>query len=71
MDCRQRRRLERSDFHVADYSPWQGWEVTGWPTTTILRGEVIVRDGALLGRVGQGQLIPRKIDPAVLQRPAL
>src|SRR5207302_7911907 len=43
MDVRRLRRLTRADFHVADYSPWEGWEVTAWPSTTILRGRVIVR----------------------------
>ena len=38
MDARHSRRLSMADFHVADYSPWEGWEVTAWPTTTILRG---------------------------------
>jgi dihydropyrimidinase len=69
MDTRARRRLSMTDFHVADYSPWEGWEVTAWPTTTILRGHTISQNGTLLGRPGDGQFIPRKIDPAVLQRP--
>jgi dihydropyrimidinase len=64
------RRLERKDFHVSDYSPWEGWEIRGWPATTILRGKVIVEDGQLLGNLGDGQLIPRKIDPVILRRPA-
>jgi dihydropyrimidinase len=65
----RRRRLSTADFHVADYSPWEGWEVTGWPNVTILRGKILTRDGALLERPGYGELVPRKIDPEVLQRP--
>ena len=41
--------LGREDFHVSDYSPWEGWEVKGWPVTTILRGKVIVDKGQLFG----------------------
>jgi hypothetical protein len=37
---------------------------------TILRGKVIVENGQLAGKLGDGQLIPRKIDPVVLRRPA-
>jgi len=37
--------LGRDDFHVSDYSPWEGWEVRGWPVTTVLRGKAIVEDG--------------------------
>jgi dihydroorotase-like cyclic amidohydrolase len=64
------RRLARDDFHVADYSPWEGWEVKGWPSMTILRGRVIVENGRLNGGTGAGKLIPRKIDPVFLRRPA-
>jgi len=62
--------LAREDFHVSDYSPWEGWHVRGWPATTILRGKVIVENGRLVGQLGDGRLIPRKIDPAILNRPA-
>ena len=29
-----RKTLTREDFHVTDYSPWEGWTVAGWPVTT-------------------------------------
>ena len=62
--------LVREDFHVSDYSPWEGWSVEGWPTTTILRGKVIVENGRLSGTLIDGRLVTRKIDPVVLRRPA-
>ena len=62
--------LHANDFHVSDYSPWEGWDVRGWPVTTILRGKVIVEDGRLAGQLGDGRLVPRKIDPMMLRRPA-
>ena len=71
LDPRRTRRLTRADFHVADYSPWEGWEVSAWPTTTILRGRPIVQNGALLGKPGDGELVSRKIEAGVLARPAL
>lgn len=61
--------LTRADFHVTDYSPWEGWTVSGWPVTTILRGTVIVENGTLVGRLGAGRELSRKIDGAVLSRP--
>ncbi len=36
--------------HGADYTPWEGFEVTGWPVRTILRGQTVMRDGAPLGQ---------------------
>ena len=70
IDPLHKKSLSMSDLHVRDYSPWEGWEVEGWPTTVILRGKVMVDKGELLGDGNDGQLIPRKINPAVLQRPA-
>ena len=61
--------LTREDFHVSDYSPWEGWKVSGWPVTTILRGQVIADGGRLLGRAGDGRLASRKIDATLLGRP--
>ncbi|MBI4636453.1 MAG: amidohydrolase family protein [Candidatus Rokubacteria bacterium] len=62
--------LTREDFHVTDYSPWEGWSVSGWPVTTILRGRVIADGGALVGSPSDGRLLQRKIDPVILRRPA-
>jgi dihydropyrimidinase len=64
------RPLTKDDFHVSDYSPWEGWAVKGWPVTTVLRGKVIVERGRLAGDVADGRLVARKIDPVVLRRPA-
>ena len=62
--------LSMNDLHLRDYSPWGGWEIEGWPTTVMLRGKVMVDGGQLLGTPDDGQLVPRKIDPMVLRRPA-
>jgi len=37
---------------------------------TILRGKVVVENGKMTGRLGDGKLIARKIDPVILRRPA-
>lgn len=62
--------LTRDDFHVSDYSPWEGWSVRGWPVTTVLRGKVVVDRGRLLGTTADGRLVPRKVGSEVLARPA-
>lgn len=31
--------------HGSDYTPWEGFEVTGWPVRTILRGKTVMLDG--------------------------
>lgn len=63
------KKLTLSDLHLDDYSIWDGWEIHGWPVTTILRGKVMVENGNLIGGPDHGQLIPRKIAPEILSSP--
>jgi dihydropyrimidinase len=70
MDPSVKKTLSMADLHLRDYSPWEGWEVEGWPTTVLLRGNVMVEDGQLVGQPTVGKLISRKIDPGALQKPA-
>jgi dihydropyrimidinase len=46
--------LSRSGFSV-----YRGWKVTGWPRTTLRRGEIVYDRGTVIGRAGSGQLLPR------------
>lgn len=43
----------------AGHSVYHGWPVTGWPVTTIRRGEVVYDRGTLLAQPGSGQLLDR------------
>ena len=43
----------------ADYSVYEGWEVTGWPLVTIRRGEIVYADGEVVGQPGSGELVRR------------
>ncbi|MGB8643688.1 MAG: amidohydrolase family protein [Anaerolineae bacterium] len=42
-----------------DYTPYEGFQVKGWPHTVLSRGEVIVRGGEFTGRIGRGQYLKR------------
>jgi dihydropyrimidinase len=46
----------------ADYSVYDGWDVQGWPSIVIQRGQVLLADGEIIARPGQGQWLRR--DPA-------
>src|SRR5262249_5386871 len=55
----------------AGYSVFDGCEVTGWPIATFRRGELVFRDGKLLGAPGSGQLLVRgPTQPLVESAPA-
>lgn len=42
---------------AGDLTPYDGWKVKGWPIMTILRGEVIMKDGEVMGKPGNGEFI--------------
>lgn len=54
-------RVIRNDglHHAIDYTPWEGMAVKGWPSVTIRRGEVAVREGEVLAPPGSGRFLPR------------
>ena len=70
IDPNIKKQLAREDFHISDYSIWEGFEIEGWPTTTILRGTVVVENGQLNATLGGGQFLRRKVDSVVTNRPA-
>jgi dihydropyrimidinase len=45
--------------HGADYTPYEGLEITGWPVATMLRGRFVMRDGKLVGSKGDGRYVSR------------
>jgi dihydropyrimidinase len=54
------RRVRHADLHDgADYSPYEGLELTGWPVDVVLRGQVMLRNGRLEGARGSGQYCRR------------
>ena len=47
----------------SDYTPYEGFELTGRPVLTMSRGKVIMRDGELVGDKGHGVYLPRTRSP--------
>jgi len=58
------RTIRAEDLHDnMDYTPYEGMQITGWPTTVIQRGKVIVENNELKAQRGCGNFIARrKID---------
>ena len=70
IDPNIKRPLTMDDFHITDYSIWEGFEAAGWPVMTILRGMVAVEDGRMRTGLGSGKFVRRKVAPEVVNRPA-
>ena len=50
--------------HGADYTPWEGFTVTGWPVMTIAGGEIVAEEGRVVGRKGRGRILGRTLSAA-------
>jgi dihydropyrimidinase len=53
--------------HGTDYTPYEGFTVTGWPVSTMVRGRFVVRDGALVGAKA-GRYVSRERSPLAVPR---
>jgi dihydropyrimidinase len=71
LDTRQRHTVRADQMHEADYSPWEGRDLAAWPSLTMLRGKIVVENGALLGALSDGKHLARKVADEVRSRPAV
>lgn len=57
-DPKQKRTIRAADLHDrTGYTPYEGMNITGWPTTVISRGEVIIDQGTFSASLGRGQFL--------------
>ena len=62
VDLRLAKTVTRELFDTwSDYNLYTGVQLTGWPTMTILRGRIIVRDGVVSVAPGYGRFLPRRV----------
>ncbi|MFQ5851193.1 MAG: dihydroorotase family protein [Candidatus Binatia bacterium] len=60
LDENERRRVSPETLHsLCDWSPYEGWELKGWPVATFLRGQLVAKNGEIVGRPGTGRWISR------------
>lgn len=57
--------------HDGDYSIWEGWKCSGWPVLTMVRGQIVVENGELVGTADHGEWLPRRLDRSVLDGPGV
>ncbi len=62
VDLDKKRTVSNAMLHsMCDWTPYDGRELTGWPTHTILRGQLIVEDGEPLTEIdGRGRQVRRR-----------
>ena len=64
LDLRLKKRVDSELFGgFSDYAVYDGWELTGWPVKTVVRGRVVAEDFAVTGKAGHGRLVRRPVTP--------
>jgi dihydropyrimidinase len=61
-DPAARRTITAADLHhTSDYTPYEGFAVSGAVRSTVVRGSFVVRDGVFVGRRGHGRFVEREL----------
>jgi dihydropyrimidinase len=61
-DPAARRTLRAADLHhTSDYTPYEGFELTGVVRSVFVRGRPVIRDGAFVGQRGFGRFVERGV----------
>ncbi len=62
VDMKQRMKVSLEKLHTrSEFTLYEGWELAGWPTHTIVRGNVVYQEGEIVGKPGFGKYIPRRV----------
>jgi len=63
VDMKKRKRIRNDELLTAcGWSPYEGLEVTGAPVHTVIRGDIVLEEGEVVGREGLGTFI-RRLSP--------
>jgi allantoinase len=62
VDFSAEKKVKASDLHYkVGWTPYEGWVLKGWPTATIVRGQVVMKDGQIIAKEGLAQFVPMKM----------
>jgi dihydropyrimidinase len=50
----------KTQYVNSDYNAFEGWKIEGRPSAVTVRGEVAVREGKFVGKIGRGKFLKRK-----------
>jgi len=62
VDLKKEQKVSAEFFGAySDYLVYEGWNLKGWPQTTLVRGKLVTENMQVVGKVGHGMLAPRKL----------
>jgi dihydropyrimidinase len=60
VDLHRERTVRGEEFGtVAKFDPFEGLTLKGWPAWTMVRGQIVARDGEVVGAPGYGRYLRR------------
>jgi dihydropyrimidinase len=61
VDLKKKKTVNQKKSHsYFDYTVYDGWEITGWPVLTMIRGKVVVKDDKMMVEPGYGRYVKRE-----------
>ena len=66
-DPKKKVKLGAHLYEGMDWSIFEGVDITGFPETTLLRGKVIVENGKVVGKAGEGRFVEGKMDEEAIR----
>ena len=62
IDLKKEKKVSNELFGgFSDYIVYEGMKLKGWPVKTIVRGELVVENFEVLGKLGHGKFVKRKV----------
>jgi len=65
VDLNRKQKIEIAKMHdVYSYCAYDGWQIKGWPILTMVRGQIVMQDGEIVGQSGYGRFSAAALLPA-------
>ncbi len=62
IDLKKEKKVDADFFGAfSDYIVYDGWNLKGWPQTTLVRGKLVVENMQVVGKPGHGKLVRRTL----------
>ncbi len=64
VDLKRKVKIQHEKLHSStDYNVYEGWEVTGWPVATWVRGQQVMKDSQITAKPGLGRWLKADVAP--------
>ncbi len=69
VDLEKEKTLSVDNLHMGpDFTMYEGYNVKGYPVTTLSKGKIIIDNEEYLGEKGDGSFIKRELDPVLMAK---